>query len=169
MPKIASRPRPWTAICLTALSLSSVGLAACGGSSSTTSSSANTSPSTTASPAKSATTTTGTPANKAQAQQQSLAEALRKRSSKAATTPNASTNVKTTSSRAVNSFKNALSAFTACLRKNGVSIPAASGKGSLPALAGVKTNTPQFRAATAKCRAALLASLRKARLPVGAR
>lgn len=168
MPKIARRHRPWTAICLTALSLSSVGLTACGGSSSTTSSSAGVSPATTSSSANSTATPPSAPAKKTPSQQQSLAEAMRKRNGKA-TTPNASTNVKTTASQAVNSFKSALSSFTACLRKNGVNIPSSSGKGSLPGLAGVKTNTPQFRAATAKCRAALLASLRRARLPVGAR
>jgi hypothetical protein len=52
--------------------------------------------------------------------------------------------------------------FAACLRQNGVNIPApnTSGKGPIFGTKGIKTNSPQFRAATKKCRAVLTDALR---------
>ncbi len=52
--------------------------------------------------------------------------------------------------------KQALAKFAACMRENGVSIPApnTSGKGAI--FEGVDTSSPKFAAAEAKCRADLL-------------
>lgn len=59
-------------------------------------------------------------------------------------------------------FQAALSAFAACLRKNGVAVPTpnTSGNGPVFSTKGINTASPQFKAATAKCRPALTAALR---------
>ncbi|HEV3093484.1 MAG TPA: hypothetical protein VGY30_03100 [Solirubrobacteraceae bacterium] len=58
-------------------------------------------------------------------------------------------------------FQAALSAFAACLRKNGVAVPTpnTSGNGPVFSTKGIDTASPQFKAATAKCRPALTAAL----------
>lgn len=58
-------------------------------------------------------------------------------------------------------FQAALSAFAACLRKNGVALPMpnTSGNGPVFSTKGINTASPQFKAATAKCRPALTAAL----------
>jgi hypothetical protein len=59
-------------------------------------------------------------------------------------------------------FKQALAKFGACLRQNGINIaaPNTSGKGPIFSTKGIDTRSPQFRAATAKCRSTLTAALR---------
>jgi hypothetical protein len=61
-------------------------------------------------------------------------------------------------------FRQALATFAACLRQNGVNVPApdTSGKGPIFSTKGIKTNSPQFRAATMKCRGALIGAFRHA-------
>jgi len=58
-------------------------------------------------------------------------------------------------------FQKALSRFAACLRQNGVAIgePNTSGKGPLFDTKGISTSSPQFKAASAKCRATLFKAL----------
>jgi hypothetical protein len=59
-------------------------------------------------------------------------------------------------------FTRALAKYAECLRQNGVNIPLpnTSGKGPLLDTSGVKTSSPQFRAATLKCRATLIGAFR---------
>jgi len=54
-------------------------------------------------------------------------------------------------------FRQALSKFAECLRQHGVNVPMpnASGKGPVFSTKGLNTASPQFRAATAKCRGVL--------------
>ncbi|HEX3392364.1 MAG TPA: hypothetical protein VHS55_07350 [Solirubrobacteraceae bacterium] len=51
----------------------------------------------------------------------------------------------------------ALNTFAACLRKNGINVPQpnTSGNGPVFSTKGLNTASPQFKAATAKCRSAL--------------
>jgi hypothetical protein len=58
-------------------------------------------------------------------------------------------------------FQQALSLFAACLRKNGVNVPQPNTSGSGPVFStkGLNTASPQFKAATAKCRPALTGAL----------
>jgi hypothetical protein len=58
-------------------------------------------------------------------------------------------------------FRQALGLFAACLRKNGVNVPQpnTSGNGPVFSTKGLNTASPQFKAATAKCRPALTAKL----------
>ena len=58
-------------------------------------------------------------------------------------------------------FRQALSQFAACMRKNGVNVPQPNTSGSGPVFGtkGLNTASPQFKAATAKCRPALTAAL----------
>ena len=71
--------------------------------------------------------------------------------------------------RAFNSprFRQALTKFAACLRQNGVNLPApnTSGKGPVFSTKGIDTSSPQFKAAEAKCRSALLGGLRSGTAP----
>jgi hypothetical protein len=55
-------------------------------------------------------------------------------------------------------FHQVLARFAACLRQQGVNVgePNTSGKGPIFDTRGINTGSPQFRAATAKCRSALL-------------
>ena len=68
-------------------------------------------------------------------------------------------------------FRLALSAFAACLRKNGINVPQpnTSGAGPVFSTKGLNTASPHFKAATAKCRSALVGALgvRSARPPIG--
>ncbi|HEU0249819.1 MAG TPA: hypothetical protein VFR48_03750 [Solirubrobacteraceae bacterium] len=68
-------------------------------------------------------------------------------------------------------FRQALSLFAACMRKNGVNVPQPNTSGSGPVFStkGLNTASPQFKAATAKCRPALTGALgvRHARPGVG--
>jgi hypothetical protein len=67
--------------------------------------------------------------------------------------------------RGVNSpvFKQALTRYAACLRQNGIALPApnTSGKGPVFSTKGINTASPKFRAATMKCRAALVGAFRR--------
>jgi hypothetical protein len=60
-------------------------------------------------------------------------------------------------------FKQSLSRFATCLRQNGVNIPApnTSGNGPIFNTKGIDTKSPQFKAATVKCRSVLLGSFRR--------
>ncbi len=60
-------------------------------------------------------------------------------------------------------FKQALVKFAACMRENGVNIPApnTSGKGPIFSTKGLNTASPQFRAAEAKCRGDLQSTFRR--------
>jgi hypothetical protein len=60
-------------------------------------------------------------------------------------------------------FKQALAKFGACLRQNGVNLPApnTSGKGPIFSTKGIDTTSPQFKAATAKCRSVLTGAFRR--------
>jgi hypothetical protein len=62
-------------------------------------------------------------------------------------------------------FEAALAKFAECLRQNGVNVPApnTSGKGPVFDTKGINTSSPQFRAATTKCRATLTSAFRSAR------
>jgi hypothetical protein len=66
-------------------------------------------------------------------------------------------------------FRNALAKFAVCLRHNGVNVPApnTSGKGPIFNTKGIKTTSPQFRAASAKCRSVLVGAFRPLRRPNG--
>lgn len=74
--------------------------------------------------------------------------------------------------RRVNSpvFRQALAKYAECLRQNGVNIPApkTSGKGPIFSTKGLNTSSPQFRAATMKCRATLIGAFRRLPRPNGA-
>lgn len=160
------------AVCLSVLLLTSAGLVACGGSSgsgshtssgapsatgagttSASGSASNAASGATASTSKAANGTPGSSQSalgKAAAARQAL---LRRKRPVAPTTPAASR------------FRQALIRFASCLRQNGVDIPVPSSKGNGPLLntRGVKTNTPQFRAASTKCRTVLFSALRPAK------
>lgn len=66
-------------------------------------------------------------------------------------------------------FHAVLARFAACLRQNGVNIgePNTSGKGPVFATKGINTGSPQFKAATAKCRGTLLGALKSNRAHPG--
>ncbi len=59
-------------------------------------------------------------------------------------------------------FHAVLTRFAACLRQNGINIgePNTSGKGPIFDTKGINTGSPQFKAATAKCRSTLLYALK---------
>ena len=65
-------------------------------------------------------------------------------------------------------FKQALAKFAECLRQNGVNVPTpnTSGKGPVFSTKGLNTSSPQFKAATVKCRGALIGAFRR---PTGAK
>lgn len=67
--------------------------------------------------------------------------------------------------RRVNSpvFKAALTKYAACLRQNGINIPApnTSGKGPIFSTKGIDTSSAKFRTATMKCRASLVGAFRR--------
>jgi hypothetical protein len=58
-------------------------------------------------------------------------------------------------------FQQALGLFAACLRKNGVNVPQPNTSGAGPVFSTKRLDTasPQFKAATAKCRPALIGAL----------
>jgi hypothetical protein len=60
-------------------------------------------------------------------------------------------------------FRQALTKYAACLRQNGVNFPApnTSGKGPIFSTKGINTSSPQFRAASMKCRATLIGAFRR--------
>jgi hypothetical protein len=62
-------------------------------------------------------------------------------------------------------LKGALTKFATCLRQNGVNIapPNTSGKGPILSVKGVNTGSAKFKAASTKCRSALLNALRAQR------
>jgi hypothetical protein len=59
-------------------------------------------------------------------------------------------------------FRQALAKYAACLRQNGVNIPApnTSGNGPIFGTKGLNPSSPQFRAAAMKCRSVLAAAFR---------
>jgi hypothetical protein len=59
-------------------------------------------------------------------------------------------------------YKQALAKFATCMRENGVNVPEpnTSGGGPIFDTKGLSTNSPQFRAAEAKCRVDLRLALR---------
>jgi hypothetical protein len=60
-------------------------------------------------------------------------------------------------------FKTALAKFAACLRQNGVNVPApnTSGNGPIFDTKGINTSSPQFRSAETKCRSTLTSAFRR--------
>ncbi|HXA54417.1 MAG TPA: hypothetical protein VNV37_06025 [Solirubrobacteraceae bacterium] len=64
-------------------------------------------------------------------------------------------------------FHAVLVRFSACLRQQGIDVgePNTSGKGPLFDTKGINTGSPQFRAATAKCRSTLIGAFRGATHP----
>jgi hypothetical protein len=60
-------------------------------------------------------------------------------------------------------FKTALAKYAECLRQNGVNVPApnTSGKGPVFDTKGIDTSSPQFKAATTKCRSTLTGAFRR--------
>jgi len=60
-------------------------------------------------------------------------------------------------------FKQALAKFAECLRQNGVNVPTpnTSGKGPVFNTKGLNVASPQFKAATGKCRSALVGAFRR--------
>jgi hypothetical protein len=81
--------------------------------------------------------------------------------------------------KGVNGFKNpynnprfhaVLTRYAACLRQNGVNVgePNTSGKGSVFDTKGINTGSPQFKAATVKCRSTLLGAFKSNRAHPGA-
>jgi hypothetical protein len=67
-------------------------------------------------------------------------------------------------------FKAALTKYAACLRQNGVDIPApnTSGNGPIFSTKGIDTSSAKFRAATLKCRASLTGAFRRPQGAAGA-
>jgi hypothetical protein len=59
-------------------------------------------------------------------------------------------------------FRKALATYAACLRQNGVNVPApnTSGKGPVFSTKGINTNSPQFKSAATKCRGVLFSAFR---------
>jgi hypothetical protein len=162
MPKIEIHPVP-IATWLTVLAIGGAGLTACGSSSETVSTPAGAPPAT----GSTAKTTSTAPAKTASARAKTAAKQLAGGKANAKGTPRPRASTPTTAAPARNAFANALSRFTDCLRRNGVAIPTQGTKASNPLLSlkGVKTNTPQFRAATTKCRRELIAALRQPKQP----
>jgi hypothetical protein len=64
-------------------------------------------------------------------------------------------------------FHAVLARFAACLRQNGINVgePNTTGKGPVFNTKGVNTGSPQFRAASAKCRSTLLSGFRPKAAP----
>jgi hypothetical protein len=60
-------------------------------------------------------------------------------------------------------FRQALAKYATCLRQNGVNIPApnTSGNGPIFSTKGLNPSSPQFRAATMKCRGTLIGAFRR--------
>lgn len=60
-------------------------------------------------------------------------------------------------------FKTALAKYAECLRQKGVNVPApnTSGNGPVFDTKGIDTSSPQFKAATAKCRGTLTSAFRR--------
>jgi hypothetical protein len=66
-------------------------------------------------------------------------------------------------------FHATLTRFAACLRQNGINVgePNTSGKGPIFDTKGINTGSPQFKAATAKCRSTLLGALKSPKASPG--
>jgi hypothetical protein len=66
-------------------------------------------------------------------------------------------------------FHATLARFAACLRQNGIDVgePNTSGKGPVFDTKGINTGSPQFKAATAKCRSTLLGALKSPKASPG--
>lgn len=67
-------------------------------------------------------------------------------------------------------FKAALAKYGECLRQNGINVPApnTAGNGPIFDTKGINTSSPQFRAASVKCRSALTGEFRSFRRPARA-
>jgi hypothetical protein len=162
MPTIQNALRRPAAGTLAILTLASVGLSACGSSSGTSShASAAASSGTTATSAARAATT-------------SVAGAATTSTAGAATSTSPSSHPGARFGRPNGSgsgpakssvFRHALAKYAGCLRQNGVNMPApsTSGKGPIYNTKGINTGSPQFRAATKKCRGTLIGAVRRAR------
>jgi hypothetical protein len=165
MPNTDSHGRRRAAVCLPALLLACAGLAACGGSSSTTSGAGATTPASRSAAALRASAGRSTTAGSTSPNTQASTSRRSKLLPFGALTHarSAPSHAPRMSSAASKAFRQALVKFALCLRQNGVDIPApsVSGKGPLFGSKGLKTNTPQFRSASAKCRATLLGALRQ--------
>lgn len=115
-------------------------LAACGGSSSTSSSATS--------------TTSNAPATSAQVTSAAAAAT----STGSATTATATAITKTPTAKSAHA---ALSRYAACMRRHGVNLPPpnTTGNGPLFNLAGINTGSPAFQAAAATCRKLLVGAL----------
>jgi hypothetical protein len=135
------------------LVLGTVGLAACG------SSSSSTPPKTTANAATSGTSSTGATATGTSAGKTT-------QSPLTATTPAArAARLRKRGKGSKNllpRFHAVLTRFAACLRQNGVNVgePNSSGKGPIFDIKAINASSTQFKAAEAKCRSTLLSALR---------
>lgn len=155
------------AACASALVLAGSTLAACGGSSGTTpngSSAAHpgtSSAATTSRPRSSNNESSARPSTKALSARTraQIAQRLRSLRSRAG-----SAHATGTPALRQAAFRTALTHFAGCLRQQGVKIsaPNASGNGPTLNLRGVNTNSPQYRAALAKCRGVLISAFRQA-------
>jgi hypothetical protein len=147
--KVLHRP---AAGAIVALTVATLGLSACGGSTKSASSHTNTAVTSTASTTSASTPTTGSGSSSGSAAKPP-GGAPGRTSAGASPAPQ---------SPGAARFKDALSKFAACLRQNGVNIPApnTSGKGPVFSTKGLQTNTPKFRQATTKCRSVLLGAFR---------
>lgn len=151
MPKIAISGR--LAAYLPALALACAGLTACGGSSGTSHTGTT----------GAARLATSTPTQSTPATIPSTAgnRPLRPGSTPLARSPHRPILPVTPQATA---FRSALVQFASCLRGKGVKIPAPNASASGPVLSskGLNTNTPQYRAALAKCRAVLVGAFKRA-------
>ena len=156
MPHITISPRNSATAAALILLLACLGLSACGGSSS--SKTANAAATTSASGGSTGPGATGPGATRPGA------------TGPAGTRPGGGGHFLRSGPAGVNNpiFKQALAKFAECLRQNGVNVPVpnTSGKGPVFSTKGLNTSSPQFRAATVKCRGALIGAFRR---PTGAK
>lgn len=146
---------------LSALALATGGLTACGGSSGSSHTNTGgartaTAPTVSTAPGSSARTGAASPAARPTGRGALPATAPARKPAPSVT--------RAASSPQARAFRSALVSFASCLRGNGVKIPApnTSGKGPVFGSKGLNTNTPQYRAALAKCRGVLASAFRQA-------
>lgn len=156
MPHITISPRNSATAAALILLLACLGLSACGGSSS--SKTANAAATTSASGGSTGPGATGPGATRPGA------------TGPAGTRPGGGGHFLRSGPAGVNNpiFKQALAKFAECLRQKGVNVPTpnTSGKGPVFSTKGLNTSSPQFKAATVKCRGALIGAFRR---PTGAK
>lgn len=149
MPKNAISGR--MAVCLPALALACAGLSACGSSSGAS---------------HTGTTSAAQPTATAQSTHAAMPQSAVSRQLRPGSTPLARGThrpIMPVTPQAT-AFRSALAQFATCLRGNGVKIPAPNTSGNGPVLSakGLNTNTPQYRAALAKCRTVLVGAFKRA-------